>query len=220
MRVLILVGAVFTSGFCAHAQSAPDLTSPGTSDGVSVASSTRPGEAPLPAGTTASSFPDRKAPDFDPSAPVTSSSSTAAAAPPNFEADASGALSTGEVVLPMVKTLVALSIVLLLVWLTLHKGMGRLVERAQAGKRMRVVERVALDARRSLFLVELDGRSFVIGGGDLVRLDAQAPSFDVVAGQTGRDDGFARVLASTPRSSSASSPTSSPAAAVSSSEVA
>ncbi|MBM4281403.1 MAG: FliO/MopB family protein [Deltaproteobacteria bacterium] len=96
----------------------------------------------------------------------------------------------------MVKTVVALTVVLLLAWLTLHKGMGRLVERAQAGKRLRVVERVALDARRSLFLVEVDGRTMVVGGGDVVRLDS-LPTADA-ADASLRASAFDKVLASPP----------------------
>ena len=41
---------------------------------------------------------------------------------------------------------------------------------AQAGKRVKVIERVSLDARRSLFLVEIDGKQMVLGGGDVVRI--------------------------------------------------
>jgi flagellar protein FliO/FliZ len=117
--------------------------------------------------------------------------------PPLFDPDeTSASLTATEVVAPMVKTVVALSIVLLLAWLTLHKGMGRLVERAQAGKRLRVVERVALDARRSLFLVEVDGKTLVVGGGDLVRIDAPSSSSESLDGFV-RGAAFEKVLAST-----------------------
>ncbi len=144
-----------------------------------------------------------------PSGAASDAPGPAPSAPPAFDVDDSGSsLTTTDVVQPMVKTLVALSIVLLLAWLTLHKGMGRLVERAQAGKRMRVVERVALDARRSLFLVEVDGRTLVVGGGDLVRIDVPEAT-----GNGGSADGIARaaafekVLASSqPRPSSSTTP--------------
>jgi len=81
-----------------------------------------------------------------------------------------GPQSTSEMIMPFVKTMLMLCVVLLLVWLTLSKGMGKLVEKAQAGKRVKVIERVSLDARRSLFLVEIDGKHVVIGGGDVVRI--------------------------------------------------
>jgi hypothetical protein len=87
--------------------------------------------------------------------------------------------STTEVLVPFFRTMLMLGVVLLFIWLTLHKGMGKLVQRAQAGKRVKVVERVALDARRSLYLVEVDGQSMLIGGGDgvnhLVTLDGHRP---------------------------------------------
>ena len=80
------------------------------------------------------------------------------------------ASTASELIVPVFKTLGAFVIVLLLVWLTLAKGMGKLVEKAQAGKRVRVIERISLDARRSLFLVDVDGKQILIGGGDVVRL--------------------------------------------------
>ena len=91
-------------------------------------------------------------------------------APPPLEGVGIGLQSTSEMIMPFVKTMLMLCVVLLLVWLTLSKGMGKLVEKAQAGKRVKVIERVSLDARRSLFLVEIDGKHVVIGGGDVVRI--------------------------------------------------
>lgn len=90
--------------------------------------------------------------------------------PPPLEGIGMGFQSTSEMIMPFVKTMLMLCVVLLLVWLTLSKGMGKLVEKAQAGKRVKVIERVSLDARRSLFLVEIDGKHVVIGGGDVVRI--------------------------------------------------
>jgi flagellar protein FliO/FliZ len=128
--------------------------------------------------------------------------------PPPFDVDETvPPLTATDVVQPMLKTIAALGVVLFLAWLTLHKGMGRLVERAQAGKRMRVIERVALDARRSLFLVEVDGKTLVVGGGDLVRLDAPLPaSRDDVDVAAVRGAAFERVLASSQARSSSPSP--------------
>jgi flagellar biogenesis protein FliO len=79
-------------------------------------------------------------------------------------------LGTSDMMTSFIKTMLMLGVVLGLAWLTLAKGMGKLVEKAQAGKRVKVIERIALDARRSLFLVEVDGVQFVLGGGDVVRL--------------------------------------------------
>ena len=165
---------------------------------VDVASSAAPVAAVAPGVSPAPPAPSAGAVDVAP--PPT---------PPPFGLEESApALTASEVVQPMVKTIVALSIVLLLAWLTLHKGMGRLVERAQAGKRLRVVERVALDARRSLFLVEVDGKTLVVGGGDLVRLDAPQPSAGAVdpADLVVRGAAFEKVLA-TSQSRPSSTPT-------------
>ena len=81
--------------------------------------------------------------------------------------------TTRDMMLSFLKTMVALCAVLAIVWLTLSKGMGKLVERAQAGKRVKVLERIALDARRSLYLVEVDGQQIVLGGGDVTRIDIE-----------------------------------------------
>lgn len=59
-----------------------------------------------------------------------------------------------------------LAVVLGLAYLVLHQGLGRLVQRTQGGKRMRVVERVSLEQRRSLYLVEVDGQELLIAGTD------------------------------------------------------
>lgn len=102
--------------------------------------------------------------------------SAARGLPPPVDDDELGRpMGTGEMMTSFAKTMLMLGLVLALVWLTLAKGMGKLVEKAQAGKRVKVIERIALDARRSLFLVEVDGKQFVVGGGDLVRLHDVGP---------------------------------------------
>jgi flagellar protein FliO/FliZ len=65
-----------------------------------------------------------------------------------------------------VKTMLALGIVLALVYLVLHKGLGRLVQRTQIGKRMRVVERIQLEPRRSLYLVDVDGEEMLLSASE------------------------------------------------------
>jgi flagellar protein FliO/FliZ len=76
------------------------------------------------------------------------------------------AIGFGELVGPLAKTMLMLCVVLLVVYLTLHKGLGKLVERQNAGKRVRVVERVVLDQKRSLFLVEIDGKQMLLAAGE------------------------------------------------------
>lgn len=107
---------------------------------------------------------DAARPDVTPPAP-----------PPPVDDELGKPMGTGELLASFAKTMLMLGVVLALAWLTLAKGMGKLVEKAQAGKRVKVIERIALDARRSLFLVEVDGKQFVVGGGDLVRLHEVGP---------------------------------------------
>lgn len=97
------------------------------------------------------------------------------APPPPVDEELGKPMGTGEMLASFARTMLMLGVVLALAWLTLAKGMGKLVEKAQAGKRVKVIERIALDARRSLFLVEVDGKQFVVGGGDLVRLHDVGP---------------------------------------------
>lgn len=104
-----------------------------------------------------------------------SSAPPANAPPPPVDDEMMKPMGTGEMLTSFAKTMLMLGVVLALAWLTLAKGMGKLVEKAQAGKRVKVIERIALDARRSLFLVEVDGKQFVVGGGDLVRLHDVGP---------------------------------------------
>jgi flagellar protein FliO/FliZ len=75
-------------------------------------------------------------------------------------------IGLGELIGPLIKTMLMLGVVLLVVYLTLHKGLGKLVEKQQTGKRMRVVERVALDQKRSLFVVEVDGQQILLAAGE------------------------------------------------------
>ncbi len=89
------------------------------------------------------------------------------------------ALGMGELIGPLAKTLLMLCVVLFIVYLTLHKGLGKLVERQNAGKRVKVVERVVLDQKRSLFLIELDGKQMLLaaGEGGVLHLgDVEVPS--------------------------------------------
>lgn len=67
---------------------------------------------------------------------------------------------------PFIKSMLMLAVVVGLAYLTLHKGLGKLMTRAQAGKRIKVVERVSLDQRRSLYLVDIDGNEVVLAGGE------------------------------------------------------
>lgn len=60
----------------------------------------------------------------------------------------------------------ALGCVVALAYLVLHKGLGTIIKRQRSGERMRVVERVSLDAKHALFLVEIDDNLLVLSTSD------------------------------------------------------
>ena len=86
--------------------------------------------------------------------------------PPDLKDLPSAGMGTGELVGSLLKMVLMLGVVVALAYLTLHKGLGKLVERQNAGKRVKVVERISLDAKRSLFLVELDGKQMLLAAGE------------------------------------------------------
>ncbi|MGE0785188.1 MAG: FliO/MopB family protein [Sandaracinaceae bacterium] len=64
----------------------------------------------------------------------------------------------------LLQTLVALAAVSILAWTVLRWAQKRGV--LVSGQRVKVLERVTLDARRSLYLVQLGDRVLLLGGGD------------------------------------------------------
>jgi flagellar biogenesis protein FliO len=92
-------------------------------------------------------------------APPIGDVATTTGVPPNFDRNTS-------LWAPFAKTMLMLCLVLAIAYLALGKGLGKLMEKAQQGKRVRVIERVALDARHSLYLVDIDGQRVVLGGGN------------------------------------------------------
>ncbi|MEM9068542.1 MAG: flagellar biosynthetic protein FliO [Myxococcota bacterium] len=103
----------------------------------------------------------------------------------------------------LLQSLLALFAVCILAWVVLRwaskRGMG-----IGRGRHVRVVERVALDARRHLYIVEVGGKTLLLGSGDgaaprlLTELDAaelksaapkaQTSFRDVLARLSGRSD--------------------------------
>ena len=83
-----------------------------------------------------------------------------------------------ELLGPLFKTMLMLAVVVGIAYLTLNKGLGKLVQRQNLGRRIKVVERVSLDPKRALFLVELDGKQMLLGAGEggLVHLKDVAPA--------------------------------------------
>lgn len=73
----------------------------------------------------------------------------------------------------------ALGAVILLAYLVLHKGLGFLVKRQRSGDHIKVKERLALDPKNALFIIEVSGQSLLIAAGEngvqmVSPLDAQA----------------------------------------------
>lgn len=83
----------------------------------------------------------------------------------------------GDFLWSFVRSMLMLGVVLALIYLVLHKGLGRLVQKTQSGRRMKVVERIALDQRRALYLVEVDGAEMLLAGtdGGVARVDRDEP---------------------------------------------
>lgn len=96
----------------------------------------------------------------------------------------------------LLESLLALVGVCLLAWVALrwmaNAGVG-----TGAGKRMRVLERVAVDPRRALVLVEVGGRVLLLGTGDgaAPSLIAEIDAKSLPADDTRRAATFGEVLA-------------------------
>ena len=69
----------------------------------------------------------------------------------------------------ILQTLVALAVVALVAWLITRYGFAYFLGKKKQG-RMKVVERLVLDPKRSLYLVEVDGETLLVGFGEGVRL--------------------------------------------------
>jgi flagellar biogenesis protein FliO len=66
----------------------------------------------------------------------------------------------------MVKALVALAAVVVLAYLVLAKGLGKLAARQSLGKAIQIVDRVGLDPRRTLYLVDVEGVRALVAAGE------------------------------------------------------
>lgn len=97
--------------------------------------------------------------------------------PPDIDTLPPPSIGMGELLGPLLKTMLMLAIVVGIVYLTLNKGLGKLVARQNLGRRVKVLERVGLDPKRALFLVEIDGRQMLLGAGEggVVLLKEMAP---------------------------------------------
>lgn len=66
----------------------------------------------------------------------------------------------------LVQALLALVAVCILAWTVLRWSAGRGLGSLGGGKRIRVIERAHLDARRTLYLVQIGERVLVVGAGE------------------------------------------------------
>ncbi len=97
----------------------------------------------------------------------------------------------------LLQTLVALAAVCVLAWVVLKWSANRGLTTIGQGKRVKVLERVPLDARRSLYLVEVGDKVLLLGAGEgsapevLTEIDPDTlPDLP----ETGRGVSFADVL--------------------------
>ena len=73
--------------------------------------------------------------------------------------------STGAVWL-LVQSLAMLGVVCVLAWLVIRYGLRRLHPQGGTSKLMRVVARLPLEPRRTLYVVEVAGKTLLIGTGE------------------------------------------------------
>jgi flagellar protein FliO/FliZ len=66
----------------------------------------------------------------------------------------------------LLQTLLALAAVCILAWVVLRWAAQRGLGLSRGGRHVRVIDQVALDARRTLWLVRVGGRVLLIGAGD------------------------------------------------------
>jgi flagellar protein FliO/FliZ len=82
-------------------------------------------------------------------------------APPDSVEDPRGNMLTA-----MVRMVLVLCGIVLLAYLLLHKGMGSLSAKLAQGRLVRVVDRIGLEPRKSLYVVEIAGHYYLIGTTD------------------------------------------------------
>ena len=85
----------------------------------------------------------------------------------------------------MAQMLLALAAVVVLAYLVLHKGLGWILKKQRSGETIRVKERISLDAKNSLFLVDFNGQELLIGTSEkgiqiLSTPPEQRPSFATI----------------------------------------
>lgn len=66
----------------------------------------------------------------------------------------------------LLQMIIVLIAVIALAYLVLHKGVGFFVKKTQANKLIQIKERLALDQKHFLYLVNVENRRFLMGTGD------------------------------------------------------
>lgn len=99
----------------------------------------------------------------------------------------------------LLRTLVALLVVLVLAWVLLRWGLRRLLPGGASPGPLRVLARAPLDGRRAVVLVEAAGRYLVLGVGEasvtlLLELEPEAVKGALAASTAARPGRFAEVL--------------------------
>ena len=92
------------------------------------------------------------------------------------------ALNYKDAFMAFLKTILMLCVVLAFVYLLLGKGLPKLMSKTIQNSRMRVIERLPLDQKRSVFLIEVDDTTYLLGGSDqnlqlIDTLKKEAPDF-------------------------------------------
>lgn len=87
----------------------------------------------------------------------------------------------------LVQSLLALVAVCILAWAVLRWSAGRGLGGLGGGQRIEVIERAHLDARRTLYLVKIGERAFLVGAGEsgAPSLLAEIPMSELPAGKPG-----------------------------------
>ncbi len=83
-----------------------------------------------------------------------------------FFEGATDSTNLADLLTSFARTMFMLLVVIALVYLFLHKGLGKLIAKSRVGKRIQVLEKTGLDQRRSLYLVQVDDKQFLLGGSD------------------------------------------------------
>lgn len=87
----------------------------------------------------------------------------------------------------LVQALLALVAVCILAWTLLRWSAGRGLGSLGGGQRIQVIERAHLDARRTLYLVKIGDRAFLVGAGETgaPSLLAEIPASELPAAKPG-----------------------------------